>query len=224
MLGLTFYKQTSSHLPSPPALSVAVYKELSNKDLNQYFDFSFFPDSDILKNAQLEHDRAAQNYGGNPKLTLDSLPCVNRIVQKNMDSWYKMPPFTDPFGLDIRRVQAGSYDTPYVTEDSNGTFKLPTKDSARSKEDYYKDTVFSSPQIQSPLSPELFLRGGDKFDAASGRSTELTTTSSYTAQTLKAKLKLPPLSLHPRNVRLSTVSTFSRKYWLEYKQIIRQWL
>jgi len=207
MLGLTFCKQTSSQPPSPPALSVAVYEDLSNEDLNQYFDFSFFPDSDILENAQLEHDRVAQNYGGEPKLTLDSLPSVNQIVPKNMDSWYKMPPFTDPFSLDIRSVQEESYDTPYVTKDSNGTCKLPTKDSAWNKKDYYKDTAFSSPQIQSPVSPKLFLRGGDKFDAASGRSTELTTTSSYTAQTLKAKLKLPPLSLHPRNVRLSTVST-----------------
>jgi hypothetical protein len=168
MLGLAFCKQTSSRLLSPSVLSVTLCEELSNENLNQYFDFSFFPDSEILENAQLEHDRAAHNYGGEPKLTLDSLPSVSQIAQKNMDSWYKIPPFTDPFGLDIRCVQEGSYDSPLVTQGSNGTFKLPTKYSSWSKEDYYQDTAFSSVQIPPSLSPKLVLRGGDKFDAVSG--------------------------------------------------------
>jgi hypothetical protein len=207
MLGLTFCKQTSSHLLSPSVLSVTVCEELSNEDLNQYFDFSFFPDREILENAQLGHDRAAQYYGGEPKLTLDSLPSVDQIVQKNMDSWYKMPPFTDPFGLDIGRVQEGIYDSPYVTKDTNSSFKSQMKYSAWRKDNYYQDTAFSSPQIQSSLSPKLLLRGGDKFDAISGRSTELTTTSSHAAKALKSKSDFPPSLLDPRNVRLSTAST-----------------
>jgi hypothetical protein len=160
-----------------------------------------------LENAQLDHDRAAHNYGGEPKLTLDSLPSISQVAQKNMDSWYKIPPFTDPFGLDIRCVQEGSYGSPLVTKGSNGTFKLPTKYSSWSKEDYYQDTAFSSPQIPPSLSPKLVLRGGDKFDAVSGRSTELTTTSCHAAQNLKSKSDFPPSLLDPRNVRLSTVST-----------------
>jgi hypothetical protein len=142
MLGLTFCKQISSHLLSPSVLSVAVGEELSNEDLNQYFDFSFFPDTEILENAQLEHDRAAQYYGGEPKITLDSLPSVDQIVQKNMDSWYKMPPLTDPFGLDIGCVKEGLYDSPYVTKDTNSTFKSQTKYSAWSKDNYYQDSAF----------------------------------------------------------------------------------
>jgi hypothetical protein len=89
----------------PSVSSIAVCEELSNEDFNQYFDFSFFPDSEILENEELEHDRAAQDYGGEPNPTLNSLPNANQIVQENMNSWYKMPPFTDPFGLDIRRGQ-----------------------------------------------------------------------------------------------------------------------
>jgi hypothetical protein len=184
MFGLTFCKQTSSRLRSPSVSSIAVSEELSNDDLNQYFDFSFFPDREILESVELEYDRAAQDYGGEPKLTLDSLPSVNQIVQENMNSWYKMPPFTDPFGLDIRRGQEGSYDSPYryATKDSNGTFKSSTKYTAWSKEDYCQGTAFLSPQIRFPLSPKLFLKGVDKFDAVSGRSTELTTTSSHATQ------------------------------------------
>jgi hypothetical protein len=75
--------------------------------------------------------------------------------------------------LDIGRVQEGIYDSPYVTKDTNSSFKSQMKYSAWRKDNYYQDTAFSSPQIQSPLSPKLLLRGGDKFDAISGRSTEL---------------------------------------------------
>jgi hypothetical protein len=206
MSGLISCKETSSRLLFPSVSSVAVSEEPSNEDLNQYFDFSCFPDIEILENPQLGHDRAVQVYGAEPKLTLCSLPSINRIVQDNMDSWYKIPPFTDPFGLDIRRVQEESYESPYVTKDSNGTTKPQTEYPAWGK-DYSQGTTISSPQIQFRLSPKLFMRGGDKFDAVSGRSSELTTPSSHAAQTLKSKSDLPNSLLDPRNTHRSTVST-----------------
>jgi hypothetical protein len=212
MLGLTFCKQTSSGSRSASVSSIGISEEMSNEDLNQYFDFFRYQedqDRKILENAELEHDRPAQDSGGKPRFKFEFpfFASVDMIVQENMDSWYKMPPFTDPFALDIGRVEEGSYDSPYVTKDLNGIFESPTKYSALSKEDYYEDTIFSmfsSPQIQSSLSPKPFLRGGDRFDAVSGRSTEMTPTS---AETLKSKSNFPPSLLDPRKVPRKTGST-----------------